>query len=430
MKTFVGCATLLLFVSQEALADPMAHQRPDEKANEEADPAVKLVARLGSADFVDRNAAHKELRKLGLRAESALKTGLRFGDLEIQIRCAALLTDVRRIAREALVGSFDPAGVVEPEHPIWKRFKALAGHDRPARRLFAELIASPRRLKLLDDADRDPLIVGKLYLAALNEYYATVAPRLGLPPAEPQPPERPWADELVIHYLGTHLQSVGTVPKTNLECHTFRSWNTALASPAGPAVRRIFAAWYALRDNDYAIECGLRMVAADQITETLPHFRNLAVNEKADLTRRAEAVLMIGLIGTLDDLALLRRVAESKTANDPRMNWSVILKGREHLSMLWGIVRFGGKVTPEEHAEAMKKVVWAEGDRSLADCAWAAAVLVAGGTPHELGFLHPLTVRGEKGQRDRFPYLYNHGFPDAASRAAAHARAKSFVDKQ
>src|SRR5206468_1061752 len=118
---------------------------------------------------------------------------------------------------------FDPDAAAEPDHPIWERFKSVAGADKPARKLFAELISNPRRLKLLDDADRDPDGAGKLYAAALDEYYATVAPRLGPPPAK-LPPERPWADELLVHYLGTYPQSSAASPKTNLECHTFRSW--------------------------------------------------------------------------------------------------------------------------------------------------------------------------------------------------------------
>jgi RNA polymerase sigma factor (sigma-70 family) len=406
----------------------LARQKDAPKEPKPEPTAAKLVERLGSAGFAEREAAQKELRKLGLRAETALKAGLKSESQEVRDRCAALLTEIRKSARDALAKTFDPDSDTEPDHPIWERFQSIAGRDKHARKLFAELISDPRRLKLLDDADREPNSVGKLYAAALDEYYATVAPRLGLPPAKPLP-ERPWADELLIHYLGTYTQTIGTVPKTNLECHTFRSWEQALASPAGPAVRRVFAAWYVHRDNDYAIRSGFQRIADDQITEALPFLRKLIADEKADPERRAQAALLIGLIGAQEDLSLLRRVAESKSAEKPHAKWSVILKGKEHLDRMWNTIRFGGEVTQEEQAEALKKVEWAGGDRSVADCAWAAAVLLVGEKPHEFGFLHPQILSGGKGQRDRFQYLYWHGFPDEKARAAAHAKAQKFLDK-
>ena len=113
---------------------------------------------------------------------------------------------------------FEADDTAEPDHPLWKRFKTIAGNDAPARKLFAELIADPRRLKLLDDADRDPEKVGDLY--------ETRGERLLRERGEAGPvgrdsrtaQKRPWADELAILYLGTYPASAAKFPAT-----TFRA---------------------------------------------------------------------------------------------------------------------------------------------------------------------------------------------------------------
>ena len=52
------------------------------------DPGAAFVQQLGSDDFAEREAAEKELRKLGSKAEPAIKAGLKSDDPEIRTRCA------------------------------------------------------------------------------------------------------------------------------------------------------------------------------------------------------------------------------------------------------------------------------------------------------------------------------------------------------
>ncbi|MBP3957296.1 sigma-70 family RNA polymerase sigma factor [Gemmata sp. G18] len=397
--------------------------------------AAGLVTKLGSGDFAEREAAHKSLRGIGLKAEPALRAGARSEDPEVRTRCATLLIAIRKDALDALVKSFDTAKDTEPDHPIWARFKTIAGRDRAARVLFAELISDPHRRQLLDDVARDPDRAGTLYSGEIKAYCVHVQKlwqkqldRVNNSKA-PEPQERPWADELVILYLGTYPRSAGAVPD-NLENQLFRTWDAALAGPAGPAARRVFTAWFALRDNELVVEGGLNKIGRDRVAEALPLLRKLIVDEKAEPDRRSQAALLIGMLGTKDDLSLLRRVAESKEANKPRERWSVILKGREELNFLWHGVKFGEKVSQEQWAEAWKKADVREGDRSIADCAWAAAVKLAGGKPAELGFLHPHILDGGKPDTDWFYSPRIHGFPDAKSRSAAHKKASEWLDER
>ncbi|AMV23872.1 ECF RNA polymerase sigma factor SigE [Gemmata sp. SH-PL17] len=427
----IVCGGLAFTHSSDAPPDESAHVPV---ARLVADPG-DLVKMLGSDDFAAREAAHKRLRAVGLKAEPALRTGLKSEDPEIRTRCAELLTAIRKDALDALVKDFDPAKDTEPDHPIWARFKTIAGADRAARALFAELIADPHRRQLLDAADRDPAGAGKLYAAEVKAYYVYVQ-KLWQKQLDrvnnskmPTPQERPWADELVVLYLGTYSQSARAVPD-NLENQLFRKWDAALTGPAGPAVRRVFTAWFALRDHELVIEGGLNAIGRDRVAEALPLLRKLVADEKADPDRRAQAILTIGMIGTRDDLSLLRRVAEAPAANKPHTKWSVILKGREELDFLWHGVKFGEKVSQEQWAEAWRKADVREGDRSLADCAWAAAVKLAGGKPAELGFLHPHILDGGKPDPDWFYSPRIHGFPDAKARAVAHKKAREWLDEK
>ncbi len=397
--------------------------------------AAGLVTKLGSGDFADREAAHKSLRGIGLKAEPALRAGAKSEDPEIRTRCAELLTAIRKDALDALVKGFDPAKDTEPDHPIWARFKTIAGSDRAARALFAELISDPHRLKLLDDAARAPDGAGKLYAGEVKAYsvyaqnlWQQQLARLNNPKA-PEPQPRPWADELVVLYLGTYTQSARAV-SDNLENQLFRTWDAALAGPAGPAARRVFTAWLALRDNELVVEGGLDTIGRYRVAEALPLLRKLVADEKADPDRRAQAILLVGMLGIKDDLSLLRRIAEAPAANKPHTNWRVILKGREELDFLWHGVKFGEKVSQEQWAEAWKKADVREGDRSLADCAWAAAVKLAGGKPAKLGFLHPHILDGGKPDPDWFYSPRIHGFPDAKTRATAHKKAREWLDEK
>ncbi len=143
----------------------------DPAAQAAVDPVAKLVDQLGAPEFGDREAAAKQLREMGFKAEAALRAGLRSESPEVRDRSAKLLAEIRAVARTALVKQFDPATDAEPDHPVWKRFRTIAGNDAAARKLFAEIIVSPQLLKLLDDADRDPNKAGDLYAAELERWY-------------------------------------------------------------------------------------------------------------------------------------------------------------------------------------------------------------------------------------------------------------------
>ena len=86
-------------------------------------------------------------------------------------------------------------------------------------------------------------------------------------------------------------------------------------------------------------------------------------------------------------------------------------------------------MTPEEWEAARKKADIRQCDRTLADCAWAAAVWLGKGKPQDMGFLWPHTVLGKPVTDAWLTATSIHGFENAAGRTAAHAKAKEFLEK-
>jgi hypothetical protein len=141
------------------------------------DPAA-LVEQLGSPDAVAEATAGRQLRKLGLRAECALRVGLKSDDPAVRTRCAALLADIRNDALNQLMRAFDTRALSTPDHPLWNRFKEIAGDTRASRNLFVRFVAQTRGaaadetghwLGRLDAARSDPEAAGRLYREALPE---------------------------------------------------------------------------------------------------------------------------------------------------------------------------------------------------------------------------------------------------------------------
>ncbi|HEY7422839.1 MAG TPA: hypothetical protein VH682_01135, partial [Gemmataceae bacterium] len=124
----------------------------------------KLVQQLGSPVFAEREAADKALAQRGAPAAASVRTGMRDPDLEIARRCAAIWPRLwqTEIARK------DPDRLAEYTHPLWTRFRKVAG-DASSRKLFAELVTDFQRFEKLEAIDADPAKAADAYAAALKE---------------------------------------------------------------------------------------------------------------------------------------------------------------------------------------------------------------------------------------------------------------------
>jgi hypothetical protein len=117
--------------------------------------ASDLVKRLGSESFEVRQAASRELLRLGQPAATALRAGLNDPDPEIRRSCESLLPLALRSDQDIRLEAFLAAEEDRKALPLvgWSRFRQLAGHDLAARRLFVELYRTDRALLVLLEKD-------------------------------------------------------------------------------------------------------------------------------------------------------------------------------------------------------------------------------------------------------------------------------------
>ena len=386
-----------------------------------------LVAQLGDPLFARREAAAKDLRRLGLAAVPALLAGVRDANPEVARRSRDLHAQVRGDALVTLTSRFDPAGTAEPDHPLWQRFRQVAGDDAAARKLFARMIADPDRLWRLDRAEADPAGAGAVYVAeavrladwSYRDHIKKID-RLTVP------------DAAAVLFLGTYPGAADAVGEKQ-EWHEriavgVSDFADGKAGDLQPALARLLAAWLPARTRPDQAEAGLKVVRDLKLRECLPVLRRLAADDATAPPTRALSALLVGTLGGRGEVPLLRRVAEGKVAAEPHDRVQVIVKGQEVFDRLWADERFGGpKPKPEDWKKAFDEADIRKGTRSVADCAWAAAVHAAGGKPVELGFLWPVTVAGRKVEDITHPGF--HGFETPAARAAAYAKAAAWLDE-
>lgn len=116
----------------------------------------RIVHRLGSADFAEREQAQRELLDLGPAALPALRRAAAADDLELRYRALQILSELQsRLLEETLaqLESGDPAAAVELL-PGWKRYSRLVGSSPEARRLFVDMVRTEPAL--MQAADGTP----------------------------------------------------------------------------------------------------------------------------------------------------------------------------------------------------------------------------------------------------------------------------------
>ena len=142
--------------------------------------ADRLVPKLGSGVFAEREAAQKELRALGLAALPALKAGLQSSDPEVVSRCETLIDRIGKDDAEAFAKAFlaDKDFRANFAHPIWTRWVKLIGDNRGSRELFAEMLsADGAAVALAYMADAKPKDAAERYRVELRKICSRVHPR-------------------------------------------------------------------------------------------------------------------------------------------------------------------------------------------------------------------------------------------------------------
>jgi hypothetical protein len=394
-----------------------------------ADPTAALVKQLGSEDFARREKAGEELRRQGAKAEAALKAGLMSEDPEVRARCAKLLAAIRKDALDAFAKSFDPKAEKQPDHPVWNRFKAVAGDTRASRELFARIIKHKDWLARLDAAGAGPEAAAGQYQAAMVEVgrvldsYMTVWFRIYVWPCDTAdeaayllllgsyPGAERAADEgearhfttgehqlLAARGLPLGLQSKEIVPGPN---HHYDE-TAALAPGSDRAFAKLLAAWLTRRNEQTLVFHGVRLAVAHRAPEVLPVARTLASGARSVVTR-ATALAAVAQFGEPRDLPLFEALFDES---------ALVLTQEPSVPP--------GATPPPTIAVQVR------------DKALGLALLLCDRDPTDFGF----TNAGERFRRENGrPVVAGHetihfGFADDKARDAAHKKAKDFLRKR
>jgi hypothetical protein len=148
------CGLAVLAVASAARAAP-THPSPDPASlavpPEQLARARDLVRQLGSEAYRTRDRAARELAEMGRAALPALASGRDDPDPEVRMRVVALLPRAEADELRARVETFlaDSEAKYAHDLPGFNRFRAVAGDDRDARDLFAEILKNRANYDLL-----------------------------------------------------------------------------------------------------------------------------------------------------------------------------------------------------------------------------------------------------------------------------------------
>jgi hypothetical protein len=203
-------------------------------------------------------------------------------------------------------------------HPLWVRFRKVAGDDASSRKLFAELAADLRWFEKLEAIDADPAKAADAYAGALKERVqalnqgwreadaaagattGTYGPKSGYPTH---------VEFATLLFLGTFPSTAAVTFRGTGDRHDAASHSMvfALGQAQTSAIRRLFAAWLEMRTDQGPIQIGLSQAVRCPISEVLPAARMHAASAEIESGTRALALLVIGRLGSGEDLPLLKR---------------------------------------------------------------------------------------------------------------------------
>jgi hypothetical protein len=174
-----------------ASPDPRSLEIPAEELSR----ARELVRQLGSDQYAEREKAEQELAKMGRLARPALLEAVNTDpNQEVRARCSGLLPKATALDLKARLDVFlaDADGKYEHDLPGWNQFRAtirsewsLFGYevwsdrslDKPARAVFADLVASPQNRQILFAVNGPKSELAAIASARRQELYWQAYPR-------------------------------------------------------------------------------------------------------------------------------------------------------------------------------------------------------------------------------------------------------------
>ncbi len=367
-----------LFFALSSFVVPVAEPTPD--------PA-ELVKQLGGENFAEREAAGAELRKLGAKAEAAIRDGLKSDNPEVRARCEKLL--------ETLIAEL----LRSKDSPAWARFKATAGDDADAREFYLRMVGSRKRAEMIYTAVGDAKKAATIYASECDR----IAKLLGPGSLRAVTPD----DLAAFLFIGTLPRGDQKQPDDESRAAHSPALKVGLQEGAKTVYARLYAAWAEPRPECYSTALGVGLEVG--VPTLAGVARNaLAVKDRPDWADvKGQALRFLGLHGQASDIPLVLKFADDKT-ECARLPFSKAA---------------GGAIGPWWPAVAKTDVV-----TESRDVAVIAALHLHKKRPQEFGFEQAvLQIGGPPPPPSSLAHL---GFCRDADRDAAHKKACEWLDQQ
>jgi hypothetical protein len=219
---------------------------PPQRTSPPAEASV-LVRWLGSRHFKDREAASRQLLRLGRPALPAVRAGLTDPDAEIRRRCRDLLVYLDRPELPPRLAAFlEGTDRGLPPLPGWEPFRALAGSDSSARLLYLEIYKQDRAwLDLLQQGPRQAA-------SQLTARVTSLQPRFsgGVVGPQNQPATGITAAEMAVVFASAAVEPGGTARNFYRILNLFYQQEVQGLIRENQALRKVAESCLARRGND------------------------------------------------------------------------------------------------------------------------------------------------------------------------------------
>jgi len=384
MKHLLSVGALLLTPLLLRAAEPSKPEPARDNAK-----AAELVRELGDSRFRVRDAAARELKKLGRFAKPALLEGMKSTDPEIWDRCSHLLPEIMALDLQARIDAFlaDTEGKQKHDLPMMELYTKLAGSEPPARKLFAEIIKMNG--EFLESCEQNPKLAGERYMArALEIQQQVLQPWQG---TQRRPPLNP-ADVAAIFLVGADAEMSKGISNNNFNNPVSnilwqQPFQNALKNGEHAApFRKLFFAWAERRTDINSLSQSLQVVQNLDLKEGLEFAAKIMKMKDMQIWIRAQAMTVVGKMGGKNQVADMVALFEDKTqitniqwnnvnittqVNDVALAMAVHLTGQNHKEygfdalqnqpgLLWAYHYLGFSADEKRVAAFKKWNAWSE----------------------------------------------------------------------
>lgn len=291
----------LLFALLPVMLCAAAAEPPAEATRSPAiEQARRLVQRLASSNYAEREAASQRLVRLGWRAKPALEEGLRNPHAETRLRVQRILSVIEQQDFQRTLDEFlaDDEGEKDHNLPTWPRFREEIGHDLPARQLFVTMLKAEG--DLLTAVAANPRAAAELFQLRCQQLQVESA-------ADSR--EIPAGSLAAVFYVASDQRvpmPAGTDSLLYRFCNHSSVEDSLEKKGEDSLMRRLVAAWIGSGRGGYY---ALRLAMAHEIKQGLAAAETM-LDEQTPSYYRQYAILTFAKLGTKEDIPKLKKLLE------------------------------------------------------------------------------------------------------------------------